>query len=89
MEIAKFTVVVDLPTPPFPLETMMKFFTCGAIFFPLLELLFSSGIFGVMILSSIFFKAKLDKASVAFLRISLATSGFAETISISMNTPSS
>ena len=42
--IAKLTDAVDLPTPPFPELTMMKFFTCGAMFLPLEEL--SRGILG-------------------------------------------
>jgi hypothetical protein len=35
IEMAKFSVVVDLPTPPLPELTITKFLTCGAIFLPL------------------------------------------------------
>ena len=78
-EIAIFTDVVDLPTPPFPELTIKKFFTCGAIFLPFDEL--SLGITGALILQVIFSAPSLISSAVASSFICCETSGADEVIS--------
>ena len=80
MATARLTVVVDLPTPPLPELTMTKFFTCGAMFLPLLEV--SLGIWGWAMLMETSEAPAASRALVDASLIWAATSGAEEEISM-------
>ena len=75
--MAKFSVVVLLPTPPLPLLIITKCLICGAIFLPLRELLFSSAILGCLIkisasAPSAFCAADLSSAAISGLALGIS-----------------
>ena len=84
--IARLTLVVDFPTPPFPLLTITKFLICGARFLVLCGFWVCSWGLGCLISKLIFVIPCAFSFCVICVRSFSATSGEAEGISTRIET---